>query len=54
MHETNGVCKGDGPMMGGLEMNFDPTRVLQVEGIAIFVVSEPIQTYDLQQFRAFG
>jgi len=51
---SDGACIGDGPMMGGLEMNFGLTSVLQVDGIAILVVSEPIQMYDLQQFRAFG
>ena len=51
---SDGVCIGDGPMMAGLKMNFGPTCVLQVDGIAILVVSEPIQMYDLQQFRAFG
>jgi len=51
---SDGVCIGDGPMMDGLKMNFGPTCVLQVDGIAILVVSEPIQMYDLQQFRAFG
>jgi len=35
-------------------MNFGLTCVLQVDGFAILVVSEPIQMYDLQQFRAFG
>ncbi len=51
---SDGICTGDGPMMGGLEINFGPTCVLQVAGIAILVVSEPVQMYDLQQFRAFG
>ena len=45
---------GDGPMMAGLEMNYGLTAVLQVDGIAILVVSEPIQMYDRQQFRSFG
>jgi len=53
-HLSGGVCVGDGPMMGGLTMNFGLTCVLQVDGFAILVVSEPIQMYDLQQFRAFG
>ena len=51
---SDGVCIGDGPMMGGLEMNYGLTCVLQVDGFAILVVSEPIQMYDLQQFRSFG
>jgi len=54
LHLSNGSCIGDGPMMGGLKMNFGPTCVLQVDAIVILVVSEPIQMYDLQQFRAFG
>jgi len=51
---SDGVCIGDGPMMSGLEMNYGLTSVLQVDGVAILVVSEPIQMYDLQQFRSFG
>ncbi len=51
---SDGICIGDGPMMGGLEMNYGLTGVLQVDGVAILVVSEPIQMYDLQQFRSFG
>jgi microcystin degradation protein MlrC len=51
---SDGVCIGDGPMMGGIEMNFGPTCALRVEGIDILVVSEPVQIYDQQQFRAFG
>jgi microcystin degradation protein MlrC len=51
---SDGVCIGDGPMMGGLEMNYGLTCVLQVDGISILIVSEPIQMYDLQQFRSFG
>ena len=54
LHLSDGACIGDGPMMGGLKMNFGLTCVLQVDAIAILVVSEPIQMYDLQQFRAFG
>ncbi len=53
-HLSNGTCVGDGPMMAGLEMNYGLTGVLQVDGISILVVSEPIQMYDQQQFRAFG
>ncbi len=51
---SDGGCIGDGPMMGGLKMNFGLTCVLQVDAIAILVVSESIQMYDLQQFRSFG
>lgn len=51
---SDGVCIGDGPMMGGLEINFGSVAVLQVDGIEILIVSEAIQMYDLQQFRAFG
>jgi len=54
LHLSDGACIGDGPMMGGLKMNFGLTCVLQVDAIAILVVSEPIQMYDLQQFRTFG
>ncbi len=51
---SDGVCVGDGPMKRGQEMNFGPTGVMQVDGIDILVVSEPVQMYDQQQFRAFG
>lgn len=51
---SDGICVGDGPMMNGLEMNYGLTGVFQVDGIAILIVSMPIQMYDLQQFRAFG
>ncbi|AZO68056.1 M81 family metallopeptidase [Mesorhizobium sp. M6A.T.Cr.TU.016.01.1.1] len=54
VHISDGKLIGDGPMMGGLELNFGPTAVIQIEGIAILVVTEPSQMYDLQQFRAFG
>jgi microcystin degradation protein MlrC len=51
---SNGLCTGDGPMMNGQELNFGKTCVLTVGGIDILVVSEAIQMYDQQQFRAFG
>ena len=51
---SNGLCTGDGPMMNGQELNFGITCVLTVGGIDILVVSEAIQMYDQQQFRAFG
>ena len=51
---SDGICVGDGPMMGGLELHFGKTCVLHVDGIDILVVSEAIQMYDQQQFRAFG
>ncbi len=50
----DGVCIGDGPMMGGLEMNFGLICVLRVAGLDILVVEQPRQMLDLQQFRAFG
>jgi len=51
---SDGTCIGDGPMMGGLEINFGLSCVLQVAGIDILVVERPSQMLDLQQFRAFG
>ncbi len=51
---SDGVCIGDGPMMGGLELKFGPTAVLRVDGIDIVVVCEPAQMWDLQQFKAVG
>jgi len=53
-HLSNGLCTGDGPMMNGQVLNFGKTCVLDAGGIDILVVSEPIQMYDQQQFRAFG
>ena len=50
----DGVCIGDGPMKNGQRMNFGPTCVLRVDGIDVLVVTEPVQMYDQQQFRAFG
>jgi microcystin degradation protein MlrC len=51
---SDGVCIGDGPMKNGQRIKFGPTAVLRVDGIDILVVSEPVQMYDQQQFRAFG
>jgi microcystin degradation protein MlrC len=51
---SDGVSVGDGPMMCGQELHFGKTGVLHVDGIDILVVSEAIQMYDQQQFRAFG
>jgi len=51
---SNGLCTGDGPMMNGQVLKFGRTCVLTVGGIDILVVSEAIQMYDQQQFRAFG
>ncbi len=53
-HLSDGACIGDGPMMGGQELNFGPTCVLHVNGIDILVVSHARQMYDQQQFKAFG
>lgn len=53
-HLSDGFCIGDGPMKNGLALNFGLTAVLRVDGIDILVVSEPVQMYDQQQFRAFG
>lgn len=51
---SDGVCVGDGPMMGGLEMDFGLICVLHVAGIDILVVERSRQMLDLQQFSAFG
>jgi microcystin degradation protein MlrC len=51
---SDGVCIGDGPMRGGMTMNFGSSCVLLVDGIEILVTSEPIQMYDQQQFKGFG
>lgn len=51
---SDGRLVGDGPILGGLEFNFGPSAVIQVDGITVLVVTEPSQMLDLQQFRAFG
>jgi microcystin degradation protein MlrC len=50
----DGRYRGDGPMVGGLDLSFGPSAVIRADGIAILVVSHPSQMLDLQQFRAFG
>lgn len=51
---SNGDWTGSGAMMGGLAYSWGPTVVLDVAGIAVLVVSKPMQILDLEQFRAFG
>ncbi|MBI1775982.1 MAG: M81 family metallopeptidase [Proteobacteria bacterium] len=50
----DGNYTGDGPMVGGLKLNFGPSAVLEANGVSILVVSVPSQMLDQQQFRAFG
>lgn len=50
----DGRFRGDGPMVGGLELSFGPSAVLRADGVTVLVVTYPIQMFDLQQFRAFG
>ena len=50
----DGSYTGDGPMIGGQRRTWGPTAVLQVEGIAILVVTNAAQMWDLQQFKTFG
>jgi microcystin degradation protein MlrC len=49
-----GLYTGDGPMIGGQQRSWGPTAVLQVQGIAILVVTHAAQMWDQQQFKAFG
>lgn len=49
-----GRYTGDGPMIGGQQRSWGPTAVLQVDGIAVLVVTHAAQMWDLQQFMAFG
>jgi len=51
---SDGHFTGEGPMIHGLHGSFGPSAVLQVNGIALLVVSIARQILDLQQFRAFG
>jgi hypothetical protein len=50
----DGLYTGDGPMIGGQQRSWGPTAVLQVQGIAILVVTHAAQMWDQQQFKAFG
>lgn len=50
----DGWYTGDGPMIGGLRLSFGLTATLQIDGVAVLVVSEAAQMRDLQQFIAFG
>ncbi|UVC15391.1 M81 family metallopeptidase [Mesorhizobium onobrychidis] len=54
LYVSDGKLIGDGEQLGGLELNFGPTAVVQIEGVTVLVVTEPSQIRDLQQFRAFG
>jgi len=49
-----GSYTGDGPMIGGQRRTWGLTAVLQVDGIAILVVTNAAQMWDQQQFKAFG
>jgi microcystin degradation protein MlrC len=49
-----GSYTGDGPMIGGQRRSWGATAVLQVQGIAILVVTNAAQMWDQQQFKAFG
>ena len=51
---SDGQITGDGPMMGGQQLNFGSTAVFRVDGIDILVVTERGQMLDQQQFKAFG
>lgn len=51
---SDGTFTGNGPMIGGLQLSFGPTAVLQVGDIDILIVSNITQMLDLQQFAAFG
>ncbi len=50
----DGICIGDGPMKGGVTLNFGASAVLHVDGMDILIVSLPLQMYDQQQFQTFG
>jgi len=50
----DGIYTGDGPMIGGQLRSWGLTSVLQVDGIAILVVTNAAQMWDQQQFKAFG
>ncbi|WP_213290717.1 M81 family metallopeptidase [Bradyrhizobium sp. sGM-13] len=50
----DGRFRGDGPMVGGLELSFGPSAVVRADGLSVLVVTYPIQMLDLQQFRAIG
>lgn len=51
---ADGKCVGDGPMMGGIAMDFGPVAVLRVQGVDVLITSVAIQMFDQQLFRSFG
>lgn len=51
---SDGVYRGDGPMLGGLDHTYGPTVVFRVDGIEILIVTEREQMLDRQQLYAFG
>lgn len=51
---SDGRYVGSGAMLGGLHRSWGPTAVVQIDGIAVLVVSHRSQMLDLQQFEAFG
>ena len=54
LHVSDGSYTGDGPQLGGLQLSFGQTAVVQIGEIKVLVTSIPSQILDLQQFKAFG
>jgi microcystin degradation protein MlrC len=51
---SDGSFKNDGPMNAGVETSMGPTAVLRIGGIDVVVISNRIQTIDLQVFLSQG
>jgi microcystin degradation protein MlrC len=51
---SDGYFKNDGPMNAGVETSMGLTAVLRIEGIDVIVISNRIQTIDLQVFLSQG
>jgi microcystin degradation protein MlrC len=51
---SDGHFKNDGPMNAGVDTDMGPTAVLRLDGIDVIVISNRIQTIDLQVFLSQG
>jgi len=54
MAQSDGLFTYEGPMFAGLAGNLGPSVCLRVGGIDVLIVSERVQSLDLNIFRALG
>jgi len=52
--KSDGHYVGAGKMIGGLQLSFGPTAVVNVAGIEVLITSIAHQLLDLEQFKSFG